>query len=79
MWTRIGIGTGVFGCFSCVLDKSNLILDTGVCKKNGAFIVVCFRKTKGITTLDNNNNTAYFANTDTLVWYFVPREGLNSL
>ena len=36
---------------------------TGVCKINGVFVVVFCWKTDGITTINNNNNTVYFANT----------------
>ena len=37
--------------------------NTGVCKINRVFVVVCCSKTNGITTTNNNNNTVYFANT----------------
>ena len=36
---------------------------TGVCKINGAFVVDCCWKTNGRTTVNNNDNTVYFANT----------------
>ena len=41
--------------------------DTGVCKTNGVFVVVCGSKTNGIKTINNNKNTVYFANTGMIV------------
>ena len=42
---------------------ATLLNITGVCKINGVFAVVCCGKTYGITTVNNNDNTVYFANT----------------
>ena len=59
----VALASAAVACLVWWICVTPQFVFTGVCKKNGVFVVVCCSTTNGITTVNNNNNTDYFANT----------------